>query len=199
MVEAPLQNINEEAVLWEVDVDEFWTKEQIIKMRQSYCDNPDNTASYYLCHFFVGPKLVITSINNYGNHTDYEWIRTWNYKPGDKWISHEPPKLCRRSNDNQWQNLSQLNPFNHKETFDLGLVFQHYAYVLQSQLRFKEYYYGYKNAVVQWEILQNQELFPVHLKKYFEWVNDEAIVNTLDAINLRPIINFNNKTVAELK
>ena len=43
---------------------------------------PDKTAAYYLDFFFVGENLVTTTIDTYGNHTNYEWLRTWRFKPG---------------------------------------------------------------------------------------------------------------------
>ena len=51
---------------------------------------------------------------------------------------------------------------------------------LKKQLLSKEKYYGYKNAVKGWEDLQSEKTFPVFLKNYFPWVNDETIVNRLD-------------------
>jgi len=53
----------------------------------------------------------------------------------------------------------QVNPFLHEETEQLGLIFQHFAYVTPQQLRFKEQYYGYTNAASQWMELQAQAHF----------------------------------------
>lgn len=58
----------------------------------------------------------------------------------------------------------------HKETEAQNIIFQHYAYTLEKQLRFKEVYYGYRNAVEQWKELQRESSFPVALNNYFTWV-----------------------------
>ena len=177
MVNAPLVNINKTCLLWQVDVDEYWTLEQIGMAHKMFEDQPDRSAAYYLCNFFVGPELVITTRNTYGNHTDYEWLRTWRCNAGDRWTAHEPPRLCRRDQKGQWIDIAKINPFMHLETESNNLIFNHYAYVTEQQLRFKEIYYGYSNAVKSWKTLQSVENLPVHLKDYFPWVNDEALVD----------------------
>jgi len=53
MVRAPLQNITEECLLWQVDVDEFWTAEQICTAREMFLRNPDKTAAFYWCWFLL--------------------------------------------------------------------------------------------------------------------------------------------------
>ena len=179
MVNAPLVNINKACLLWQVDVDEYWTLEQIDTAHKMFENQPDRSAAYYFCNFFVGPELVITTRNTYGNHTDYEWLRTWRCNAGDRWTAHEPPRLCRRDRKGQWIDIAKINPFMHLETESNNLIFNHYAYVTEQQLRFKEIYYGYSNAVKSWKTLQSVENLPVHLKDYFPWVKDEALVDRL--------------------
>ena len=177
MVNAPLKNIQEECLLWQVDVDEYWTTEQISTAHNLFLRHSKKTAAYYLCNFFVGPELVTTTRNTYGNHTDYEWLRTWRYKPRDRWITHEPPRLCRRDKTGKWIDLAKIDPLMHADTEANHLVFNHFAYVNEQQLRFKEIYYGYKNAVESWQLLQSASKFPIFLKDYFPWVNDETLVD----------------------
>ena len=69
MVNAPLKNIHEECLLWQIDADELWTGEQIKDGRAMFLAEPDRTAAYYLDHFFVGEDLSITTIDTYGNNT----------------------------------------------------------------------------------------------------------------------------------
>ena len=181
MVNAPLSHISQECLLWQVDADELWTAAQIHSARKLFLSMPEKTAAYYLCHFFVGKNLVITTRNTYGNHLDCEWIRTWRFRPGDRWTAHEPPRLCRCSNTGEWRDVAGLNPLRHAETEALGLVFQHFAYATAAQLAFKEAYYGYIWAVSQWQRLQTQTRFPVRLADYFSWVEDDAEVNTIQS------------------
>ena len=180
MVNAPLAGIREACLLWQVDADELWTFSQIIRARAMFLAHREKTAAMFFCHYFVGPELVVTSRDTYGNNSSYEWLRVWRYQPGDRWVAHEPPRLCRGETD-----VASLNPFRHAETEAMGLVFQHFAYALEEQLRFKESYYGYAGAVEQWRKLQQCEKFPQPLSAHFAWVKDAAIVNTAAATGVK--------------
>ncbi|HEX3974338.1 MAG TPA: glycosyltransferase family 9 protein, partial [Stellaceae bacterium] len=172
MVRAPLARIDEECLLWEIDVDEFWTATAYARLRDMFSLNPDRTAAYFICLFFF-KNLVVNSANTYGNHLAYEWLRVWRFRPGDRWLSHEPPRLGRRSGDGEgWNDLGALNPFSHGETLRNDLVFRHYAYVLPTQLRFKEIYYGYRNALKEWEDLPATG--PVRLRDHLSWIDDDT-------------------------
>ena len=126
MVNAPLQNIREQCLLWEIDVDELWTAEQITRCRELFFSRPEKSAACFYCHFLVGQELVITTRDTYGNNTSYEWLRVWRFEPGMKWRSHEPPQLCRNV-EGEWRNLAGGDVFTHSETEGQGLIFQHHA------------------------------------------------------------------------
>ena len=192
MVNAPLKNIREKCLLWQVDADELWTADQIERTRELFIFQPGKTAAYYYCHYFVGSGLVSVTRDTYGNNSSYEWLRTWRFQPGMRWRSHEPPRLCEIDAAGRAVDVGAKNPFKHSETEKLGLVFQHYAYVIREQLRFKEIYYGYTGAVVQWEKLQKSEQFPVWLRDYFMWVKDKALVNTIQSQGVMPLIQKND-------
>lgn len=186
MVNAPLANIQEECLLWQVDVDELWTLEQICTARKMFANNPDKTAAFYWCWYFVGENLVISTRNCYAQNPKQDWLRTWKFKPGMSWAAHEPPILVEPQPDSQGRNVA-VNPFRHEETEKEGLVFQYFAYVTPDQLKFKEKYYGYQDAVSQWMALQNQTQFPVLLREYFSWVQDETRADTASACGVVPI------------
>ncbi len=190
MVNAPLINIQESSLLWQVDVDEYWTPGQIETCRRLFLETPDHKAAFFWCHFYVGSELVVTSRDTYGNNSKFEWLRAWRYEPGDRWISHEPPMLAgrwlqfkallRRLRGKRAKvRLAKLKAFSHATTEAHGLVFKHLAYVIPEQLAFKEQYYGYAGALEMWQRLQAQKEFPVKLKDYFEWVKDESLVDVV--------------------
>ncbi|MEH1992648.1 class I SAM-dependent methyltransferase [Nostoc sp.] len=187
MVNEPLLNINEECLLWQIDTDELWTVEQILTARQIFIENPDKTAAFYWCWYFVGEKIIISTRNCYAQNPRQEWLRTWRYKPGLVWVAHEPPRLEEPLPNGQWRDVAAVNPFLHQETEKHGLVFQHFAYVTLEQLRFKEQYYGYSNAVSQWKALQETSKFPVLLREYFSWLRDETMVDTVESCGIVPI------------
>jgi tetratricopeptide (TPR) repeat protein len=169
MVNVPLRNINEECLLWQVDCDEFWTLNQIVKIRTLFLQNPDKTAAYFYCYFFVGPQKYISSKSTpetFPNHN--QWPRVWRFKPGMYWVSHSPPILLG------W-NVDQINPFTSDETIAQGIKFQHFAYVTEKQLRFKEINYGYVNAVAYWRGLQKTK-GPVNLSDYLPWWGKSDVI-----------------------
>ncbi|MDF5727747.1 MAG: class I SAM-dependent methyltransferase [Rhizonema sp. PD38] len=193
MVNAPLVNIHAECLLWQIDSDELWTVEQLCTARQMFINNPDKTAAFYWCWYFVGENLVISTRNCYAQNPQQEWLRTWRFKPGANWVSHSPPVLVEPSPDGQWRNIAKVNPFLHEETENQRLVFQHFSYVLLKQVRFKEQYYGYKGAVSQWKALQEQANFPVLLRQYLGWVRDETMVDYAQSYGVVPIAQKESK------
>ena len=192
MVNEPLFNINEECLLWQVDADELWTAKQIVDARQMFINHPEKTAAFYWCWYFVGETQVISTRNCYAQNPQQEWLRTWRYKPGSVWVAHEPPRLEEPLPTGAWRDIASVNPFSHQETESHGLVFQHFAYATSEQLKFKEQYYGYQNAVTQWEKLQTQNNFPVLLRDYFAWVGDGTQVDKVDTLRIVPIAQREN-------
>lgn len=188
MVREPLRHINEPCLLVEVDSDELWTAAQLITMRDLFLENPEATAAIYRCHYFVGPDLVITNYEVYGNH-DGEWRRTWLFKPGDTWERHEPPVLTRKHPIScARDNVANINPLGYDKTVPEDLVFQHFAYATEQQLKFKEGYYAYRGAVEAWKRLQAHKEFPCRLADFFPWVKDDAIVDRASAVGITPLI-----------
>ena len=188
MVNAPLENIGQECLLWQIDVDELWTVEQVIKTKKLFNEHPEKTAAYFWCWYFIGEKLVISSRHCYTQNSNQEWLRVWRFQPGDIWQAHEPPRLVRPRPDGEMKDIARINPFLHHETEKNGLVFQHFAYVTPRQLYFKESYYGYKNAFQEWKRLQEQTEFPVLLKNYLSWVTDETIAEPANICGVAPLM-----------
>lgn len=166
MVRAATQETGE-GLVWQLDIDELWTAQQISETRKLFLFNPLKTGALFRCRYFVGPDLVITSTETYGNQFD-EWKRVWRFKVSDHFISHEPPKVS-----------FQENLFWQPDTEAKGLVFDHMAYATEAQVNFKEKYYGYSGAVEQWKKLQANTVWPTSLKKYLHWVNDDAVVTRI--------------------
>ena len=154
--------------LMQFDVDEIWS-EETLKSILNFCHTTSSDLTMcFRCNYFVGPDIKIISQNTYGdNH--YEWYRLWRLTtPGAKWSSHEPPKIDR--------NFSVLDK---SFTASMGWKFDHFAYTYESQVKFKETYYGYAGAVESWKKLQEHKEFPCLLRDHLPWVRDSAIVNRI--------------------
>lgn len=164
MFNAMLQDVKTECVLMQIDADEMWSAENL-KSVWHFGKETKWEAFQFHCRYFVGPNIIITSQNTYGNRSG-EWVRAWHFKPGATFLSHEPPVLspCGSLADTR---LARPNMFNH------------YAYVYESQVLFKEKYYGYPNALDHWRKLQNNTLWPAKLRDFFPWVTDNATVDLL--------------------
>jgi hypothetical protein len=154
-------------ILMEFDVDEIW-KTETLKDVLNYAENNNHfDGMLFKCNFFVGPNLVIVSENCYSDgHA--EWIRLWRITDKTFWVSHEPPRL------------KGANKYLSKSfTKSKGWVFDHYAYVLESQLKFKENYYGYYNALSNWKKLQINNKFPCRLNDFLPWVDKSTTVDII--------------------
>lgn len=186
MVNAPLDSIQEECLLWEIDADECWSHAQICAGWRMFHDEPERSAAFYWCHFFVGPHLVVNSRNCYSQAPGQEWLRTWRYRPGCRWAAHEPPRLISPESDGG-HDIAQRAPFTNDETEAKGLIFQHFAYSTTEQVRFKEKYYGYRQATYHWMRLQKETNFPVRLGDYLPWVPDGTTVDTVASQGFIPL------------
>jgi len=160
-----LATVTKPTLAWEVDVDEYWTAEQVETMARMFDQFPDKTAAWFFCRFFVGPKLMLRDCTRDGGA--HEWRRAWRHDPTMSYTTHDAPIVM----DRQGRSVFHLNPFKQNETVAAGLVFDHYAYVTEKQVLFKEQRYGYGNAVRDWRRLQDYcGPFPVPLTNFFGWL-----------------------------
>jgi len=186
MFNAPLASIQQECLLWRVDPEELWSVEQIIRARELFLAYPDKTAAYYYCHFFVGPKLVVTTRNTYGNQGDREWLRTWRFSPGCQWTLEDQPRLCRRAQGKP-VDVAAIGPLWQAETEAHNLVFQRFAWATESQAAFQQACGGPDTAVQSWQRLQANKRLPLLLKDYFPWVSDMARVDRVKSLGISPL------------
>jgi hypothetical protein len=155
----------ENCILMEFDVDEIWNIDTL-KDVLNYAEKEDYFhGMLFKCNYFVGPNLKIQNEDCYGNRFN-EWSRLWKIKNKTNWISHEPPRL------------KGCTDFLTREfTKNKGWFFDHYAYVLEEQVKFKAKFYNYPNALEYWGRLQSNTKYPCYLRDFLPWVNDNAIVN----------------------
>jgi glycosyltransferase involved in cell wall biosynthesis len=176
MVNAPIPNMREECLLWQMDNDELWTVEQIKAVHAAFLADPARSAAKFWCWYFVGPAKFLSTRYNYAQNPNQEWLRTWRFRPGMRWAAHEPPTLVEPILDEPGatRDVAKVNPFGHDEMERIGAVFQHFAYATEDQLAFKEVYYGYKDARSQWRALQAHKGSGL-VKDYLAWVSDNTM------------------------
>jgi len=173
MCNAGIEHINAPGILLQVDADELWTADQIDDIVRLFHVFPKMDFAAFFCRYFVGTNIVTIGEDCYGNNPG-EWLRAWRFEPGMKFLKHEPPVLLpglARGFKNLW---------NRESTRREGLVFEHWAYAFESQLAYKEKFYGYSGAVAQWKQLQNHPgPWPVKLRDFLPWVDDRAQADLL--------------------
>ena len=167
-VNACLAGIDSPGILLQMDVDEIWSAKQLETLVEFFNAYPKIRSAEFYCRFFVGPNIIITSLDSYATKPG-DWHRAWRFEPGMKFLKHEPPVLN-----------GVTDPRASREaTKECGLVFEHWAYALESQVRFKEAYYGYHNAVQHWRRLEANTVWPIPLRNFFPWVTDGTIADVL--------------------
>jgi glycosyltransferase involved in cell wall biosynthesis len=172
MISAPLSQLPNQALLWEVDVDEIWNANQIMTLVDQFAQDPTRSGALFYCRYFISPDRVLDNIGFYANHLHQEWRRVWNYKKGDIWKTHEPPCLLREVEPGRLQDVMTLYPFTHEETWRMGLIFDHFSFVTEAQVEFKELYYGYHGAKEAWKKMLQCRDPEVLITQYCPWIQD---------------------------
>lgn len=164
MVNAHISRISQPGIIMQIDADEIWTAEQLTIIHSTFNAFPHMMGMHFFCRYFVGKDIITLGENTYGSNRG-EWLRAWRCAPGMRFNRHEPPIFNR--------NQGPIMP--REDTRKLGLVFDHYAYAQESQVAYKESFYGYKDAVKHWRRLQSNTVWPVkRLKDFLPWVDDRA-------------------------
>ena len=159
MVNAALATFSHPGILLQVDADEVWTTENI-ELAIRVLEGSTADCGEFKCRYFVGPDIVTIGSNSYGNNRG-EWRRMWKFRPGDRFIKHEPPLLTGSTGPAPMY-------FKDKEYFD------HFAYADEKSVAYKERYYGYRDAVLHWSSLQANTEWPCRLKDFLPWADGRA-------------------------
>lgn len=155
-----IRQITNSCYLWEVDIDEQWTEEQLDQAEKELMNNNGKTGCFY-CKCYVGENQV--AMGDWGEGKTEPYRRLW-YWEGEDFLTHEPPKL----NGNNNPRLLLTPRFNH------------YSYFFEKDIRFKEAYYtGYQGLYGRWvQIQSNKDTLPVRalLGNNVWWSNTNTII-----------------------
>lgn len=137
----------EPTFLWQCDVDEQWTKEQLCEAEKELV-SLNAGAGCFRADYYIGNNLLAKGEWGEGYSLTkplrFATIRLWNWK-GQKFAYHEPPVL-----DGGNGNLALLSQ-----------RFKHYAYYFERDVAFKnEYYSGHEGILDNWKSLQEETVFP---------------------------------------
>ena len=169
MCNTALRLIHEPCILLQADSDELWSPDRLMALIELFKCRPELNCARFFCRYFLGPNIISTATNGYGNR-DNEWVRAWRFVPGMRFYKHEPPEILGMD----------TNPASREVTRELGIWFDHYAYATIKQVRYKEEFYGYKNACYNWNRLQHNRVWPVKdLSRFLPWVGPGASADVI--------------------
>lgn len=168
MMNAATECIKESGVLLQVDSDEIHETANLERIVALFAIEPGLSMMRLPCVFMVGPNLRTVGVDCWGSR-QFEWLRAFRFKPGMKWAKHEPPVLSG----------CEGRTMTREESESHGLSFLHMAYCLESQVKFKQDWYGYDGAVECWRKLQAHKHFPTELQRFFFWVDDRVMVDRI--------------------
>jgi hypothetical protein len=134
----------EKCFLWQIDIDEQWTIEQLKAAETELVMNNGKTGCFY-CNYYVGNNLIAKGDWGEGKIEPYRRLWAW---AGENFETHEPPKLKGKNGP--------------------GLLltprFNHFAYYYEEDVIFKESYYsGYEGLHSRWLLLQQNTAYPIHI------------------------------------
>lgn len=133
------------AFLWQVDVDEQWTTEQLDEAEKVIVDNKKKQASFQFNHF-VGDGII--AVGDWGSH----YVNRLFLWRGQRFVSHIPSIMYRAIHSMQIKDIK----------------YNHYSYINREDVVFKESrYIGYKGLTDKWDALQLVKDFPVHISALF--------------------------------
>lgn len=186
MFRTALATIQEPCLLFMPDVDEIFSALQIEKLVAMLEQRKEVMRAYCFCRYFLGQNIITTSENAYGNRRG-EFLRFFRWNPDMTFDAHEPVIIS----GNRGQYISR------EETRAAGIVFEHFAWALESQANFKQKFYGYKDALTHWKRLQENKAFPIkNLKDFLPWVGEGATADLFSNVypnELNPMDKFSCK------
>ncbi len=123
MFNEALKHIDEECYLWEVDADEVWQYDQIHNTNKMV-SNLGYHGAAFMCNYYLSKNIIVRG--TWGESTIHGYNRMWMYKPGMKFLSHEPPRLS-----------GATKILHHR----LTPRFNHYSYYHEEDVIFKSKWY----------------------------------------------------------
>jgi hypothetical protein len=149
--------------LWQIDIDEQWTKDQI-ETAEIQLDKHNGKTGCFLCDCYVGQNQI--ALGDWGEGKIEPYRRLWNWS-GEKFITHEPPKFK-----------------NNNPRYLLTPRFKHYSYYFEQDIKFKQAYYsGYEGLYERWiDVQKNKKIIPVRnlLGDKVWWSNTNTIIKYID-------------------
>jgi hypothetical protein len=158
MFNAPLDNIHENCLLFQLDCDEFWTPDQLTTIRRLFLDHPEKTSASFPAQTHVGPDLITRPIPG---AQEPSHLRAWRYLPGCFWNNQLAPTLVAPQADATLAEVAPIHPFTVEETSVQNLRFHHHTVTTARDAHFKERSRNREGLLSAWLALQAATQFPI--------------------------------------
>lgn len=171
-----IKKITSSCFLWEIDIDEQWTSEQIIKSEIELKEKKAKSGKFNVFQF-VGENLIAIGKDWAGEPFNRLWI--WN---GEKFKSHEPPILdCKY------------------ETVLLSEKMKHYSFYFDEDVKFKNDWYSDHDGLYEnWIKLKKEIDFPKHITYLLPKFKNSNHLNNSDNLDSW-IVKYNPYEKIEIK
>jgi hypothetical protein len=139
-----VKKITDKCFLWEFDIDEQWTGEEMNKAEKELVEKNAKTGSF-LANCYVGKN--IKALGEWGECAPGGYARLWNWS-GEYFSKHEPPTL-------EGGNGLHLT---------LTPKFNHYNYYFEQDVKFKnDWYGGHEGIYERWKFINSlpDQTFPL--------------------------------------
>lgn len=152
MFNKALELVTEPCYLWQIDVDEYWEKSQLVGA-EKILENTGINAAAFNCDYLLSDDIIVRG--DWGEAVGHGYRRLWKYTPGQKFLSHEPPVL---SGHTQYVNPKVMPRFVHK------------SYFYEKDVAFKaKWYSGHSNILTGWrDIIHGVTKLPCSVEMLFK-------------------------------
>lgn len=147
--------------IWQIDVDEFYKKEDMERVAEILLANPDIVrVDLKTINFWKGFRAVMRGAS-YVYGAD-EFIRIYRFRPGYSYSTHRPPTVVDENGKEVRGRILSASELSEKS----GVYIYHYSYVFPDSVKNKSAYYakmgwgqgcddGVKWAGAYWDQLKN--------------------------------------------
>lgn len=141
-----IKKLTDSCFLWQIDIDEQWTKDQIVKSERELVSRGASTGEF-LVYQFLGEGIIASGKHWAGN----PFIRLWDWS-GEHFKTHEPPVLEN----------------NNRNKILLTEKMKHYSFYFEQDVKFKDKWYtDHEGCYDRWVELKKEKNFPQHITYLF--------------------------------
>jgi len=143
--------------IWVISTDEFYFEEDVKKILNLLNTQIPDQVDFYANHFWGDFGHCIDEFTGASWGNDTPWERIFRHVRGAKWARHEPPWYLHP--DGLLTNQKRL--ITRDQTLNLGIKMNHYAFVSEKQINFKQRFYKNESYGPLWNEWKKNHNIPL--------------------------------------